>query len=162
MYAHRNRKTLTRFKCRRRMISILLLWYLEKIIYLVFVGIIIPFHNPFCTISGIHMEGVRSIFSFIKCPSVIEQMIFVLKAPTGMVYNGIQAAYIGLGILGYFCMHLVSTKHCRFVCFRFTSHLLPILYYQWNTHGWSSQYLLIYKMSISDYKQTIFGLKAIL
>ena len=31
---------------------------------------------------------------------------------------------------------------------------------QCNTLGWSSKYLLIYKMSISDYKQTIFVLKA--
>ena len=116
-------KTLTRFKFRRRMISILLLWYLEKIINLVFVGMKIPFHNPFCTISGIHMDGVLSVCSFIKCQPVIEQTIFALKAPTGMVYNDIQAAYIGLGILGYFCMHLVSTKHYRFVCFRFSSHL---------------------------------------
>ena len=33
-----------------------------------------------------------------------KQMIFVLKAPTGMVYNEIQAAYIGLGIMGNFCI----------------------------------------------------------
>ena len=33
-----------------------------------------------------------------------KQTICVLKAPTGMVYNEIQAAYIGLGIMGYFCI----------------------------------------------------------
>ena len=33
-----------------------------------------------------------------------KQTISVLKAPTGMVYNEIQAAYIGLGKMGYFCI----------------------------------------------------------
>ena len=33
-----------------------------------------------------------------------KQTIFVLKAPTGMVYNEIHAAYIGLGIMVYFCI----------------------------------------------------------
>ena len=33
-----------------------------------------------------------------------KQTIFVLKAPTGIVFNVIQAAYIGLGIVGYFCI----------------------------------------------------------
>ena len=36
-----------------------------------------------------------------------------------------------------------------------------ILYCQSNSLGWNSQYLLIYKMSISDNKQTIFVLKAL-
>ena len=59
----------------------------------------IPFHHPFLTVSAIHFGGVRSICSFIKCPL---QTIFVLKEPTDMVNNEIQAAYIGLGIMGYF------------------------------------------------------------
>ena len=29
-----------------------------------------------------------------------KQSVFVLKAPTGMVYDENQAAYIGLGIMG--------------------------------------------------------------
>ena len=33
-----------------------------------------------------------------------KQTFLALKAPTGMVYNGIQAAYIGLGKMGYFCI----------------------------------------------------------
>ena len=33
-----------------------------------------------------------------------KQTIFILKAPTGMIYNGIHTAYIGLGIMGYFCI----------------------------------------------------------
>ena len=65
----------------------------------------IPFHNPFYTVSAIHLDGVRSICSFIKCPLVINKVtIFVLKAQTGMVYNEIHAACIGLGIMGYFCI----------------------------------------------------------
>ena len=32
-----------------------------------------------------------------------KQTGFVLKAQTGMVYNEIGAAYIGLGIIGYIC-----------------------------------------------------------
>ena len=47
-----------------------------------------------------------------------KQPIFALKAPTGMVYNEIQAAYIVLGVKGLL-LHLVSTKHYRFVCFVF-------------------------------------------
>ena len=58
----------------------------------------ITFHNLFCTVGAIHLDGVRSICSI----SDYKQTIFVLKAPTGMVYNEIQAAYIGLGIRGYF------------------------------------------------------------
>ena len=47
-----------------------------------------------------------------------KQAIFVLKeAATGMVYDEIQAAYIGL------LLHLVSTKHYHFVCFSLSSHL---------------------------------------
>ena len=72
---------------------------------LVFVGMKIPFHNPFCTVSAIHLDGVRSICSFIKCPLVItSRRFFVLKAPTSMVYNEIQAAYVGLGIMGFYCI----------------------------------------------------------
>ena len=47
-----------------------------------------------------------------------KQAIFVLKeAPTGMVYDEIKAAYIGL------LLHLVSTKHYHFVCFSLSNHL---------------------------------------
>ena len=38
-----------------------------------------------------------------------KQTIFCLKAPTGMVYNEIQAAYIGLGIMGYFAFSVYQT-----------------------------------------------------
>ena len=34
-----------------------------------------------------------------------KQTISVLKTPTGMVYNEIQAAYIGLGKMGYFSIY---------------------------------------------------------
>ena len=68
-----------------------MLYYLVKINNLFFIGMRIPFHNPFCTVSAIHLDEVRSICS-------------VMKPPTGMVYNEIQAAYIGLGIVGYFCI----------------------------------------------------------
>ena len=51
-----------------------------------------------------------------------KQTIFALKAPTGMVYNEIQAAYICLGTKGLL-LHLVSIKHYHFVCFRLSSHL---------------------------------------
>ena len=44
-----------------------------------------------------------------------KQTIFVLQAPTGMVYNEIQAAYIGLGIKGYFCIKQ-TLSFCLF-CF---------------------------------------------
>ena len=37
-----------------------------------------------------------------------KQMIFILKAPTCIVYNEIQAAYIGLGIMGYFCIYCLT------------------------------------------------------
>ena len=69
LHGHSYNKTLiTAFKFWRRMISILMLRYLVKINNLVFVGMKIPFHNPFCTVSAIHLDGVRSICSFIKCP----------------------------------------------------------------------------------------------
>ena len=80
-HGHRNSKTLTRFKFRRRMISI----------------------------------------------SDYKQTIFALKAPTGMVYNEIQAAYIGQGIKGLL-LHLASTKHYHFVCFRLSSHMYVLIY----------------------------------
>ena len=50
-----------------------------------------------------------------------KQTIFVFKAPTGMFYNGIQAAYMfrNNGLL----LHLVSTKHYILVCFRLFGHL---------------------------------------
>ena len=34
------------------------------------------FVNPFCTVSAIHLDGFRSICSFIKCPLVIESRRF--------------------------------------------------------------------------------------
>ena len=51
-----------------------------------------------------------------------KQTIFVLKAPTGMVYNEIQAAYIDLGIMGYFCIKclpntiILTILFCTCVC----------------------------------------------
>ena len=57
-----------------------------------------------------HFDGVRSICSFIKMSkSDYRQTILVLKAPTGMVYNIIQAVYIGIGIMGYFCIRVYQT-----------------------------------------------------
>ena len=58
----------------------------------------IPFHNPFFTVSAIHLDGVRSNLLIYKMSiSDYKQTIIVLKAPTGIVYNEIQAAYIGVG-----------------------------------------------------------------
>ena len=46
-----------------------------------------------------------AVFAIYKMSmSDYKQAIFVLNAPTGMVYNEIQAAYIGLGIMGYVCI----------------------------------------------------------
>ena len=61
-----------------------------------------------------------------------------------MVYNEIQAAYIHCrsrnnGLL----LYLVSTKHCRFVCFQLSSHLCVFVHVSvcasvqlnWHSHG---------------------------
>ena len=45
-----------------------------------------------------------------------KQTIFVLKAPTGMVYNEIQAAYIGQGIMGFFCIHYHFVHFVLYMC----------------------------------------------
>ena len=42
----------------------------------------------------------RSICSTIKCTLIY----LFLKASNGAVYNAMQAAYIGLRIMGYFCV----------------------------------------------------------
>ena len=65
----------------------------------------ISFHSPFCTVSAIHHLGGSQYLVICKMSiRDYKPTVFVLKAPTGMVYNKIQAAYIGLGIMGYFCI----------------------------------------------------------
>ena len=43
---------------------------------LVFVGMKIPLYNPFCIVSAIHLDGVHSVCSFMKCPLVITNRRF--------------------------------------------------------------------------------------
>ena len=61
--------------------------------------------------------------------SEYNQMSFVLKAPNGMVYNEIQAAYILRSRNNGLLLHLVSTKHYHCVCFRLSSHLYVLYMY---------------------------------
>ena len=69
LHAHRNSKTLTRFKFWRGMISILLLLYLVKINNLVCVSMKIPFQCPFFVLSVQYTwDRYTSICLSIKSP----------------------------------------------------------------------------------------------